>query len=290
MSKTDQQAAGAQSRPIELEDWLNRRIYHPLSWRLARALSHTPLTPNMVSVAGGLTVVLAALIYANTTGPAWAALGMLVHMSWHVLDGADGDLARMTGRVSPMGEIVDGLCDYLSHLVLYVALGSVLAGTMGIWGWVLMAAAGFARIAQTVFYETQRRQYQWWIYGTGWVREQPRQDGWLSGAAAFYLRLVSFVSTNGEALDKRFEQADEAESERLRAGVTRHVLPVVSRLGVFSSNIRTVLIGLAMIVGQPILIVVLELLALVVLLPLFLRLARNAIAAVLAQPDASSSR
>jgi phosphatidylglycerophosphate synthase len=37
----------------------------------------------------------------------------MLHMGWHVLDGADGDLARMTGRASPQGELFDGICDYV---------------------------------------------------------------------------------------------------------------------------------------------------------------------------------
>ena len=138
MSKADDTGERATTRPVELEDWLNLRIYHPLSLRLARALSSTPVTPNAVSVAGGLTVAFAAAIYGSTTGALGALAAMLVHMAWHVVDGADGDLARMTGRVSPVGEIVDGLCDYLGHLVLYIVLASILAQDLGALGWVLM--------------------------------------------------------------------------------------------------------------------------------------------------------
>jgi hypothetical protein len=54
-------------RPAELEDWLNGRIYHPLSMQLAKALAPTFVTPNMVSVAGGLMIVLAAVAYGLST-------------------------------------------------------------------------------------------------------------------------------------------------------------------------------------------------------------------------------
>jgi len=50
-------------RPAELEDWLNARLYHPLSWRLAQRLAPTPITPDMVSVAGAGAIVLAAFAY-----------------------------------------------------------------------------------------------------------------------------------------------------------------------------------------------------------------------------------
>src|SRR3954463_9278032 len=111
-------------RPPEMDDWLNARIFHPLAQRLARLLVPTPLTPNMVSVAGGLAIVAAALLYTRLEWPLSVALGVLAHASWHVLDGADGDLARMPGRSSPLGEMIDGVCDYFGHIVLYVLLAA----------------------------------------------------------------------------------------------------------------------------------------------------------------------
>ena len=109
-------------RPRELQDPLNYYLYHPLAWQLARLLARTPLTPNTVSVLGAAMVVAAGAAYTELAWPVSAALGMALHMGWHVVDGADGDLARLTGRSSPIGEMVDGLCDYLSHAVLYILL------------------------------------------------------------------------------------------------------------------------------------------------------------------------
>ena len=69
----------------------------------------------------------------------------LILTAAHVVDGADGDLARLTGRSSPIGEMVDGLCDYLSHIVLYLVLGWWLSGTGGTFSggaaWGLMLSA-----------------------------------------------------------------------------------------------------------------------------------------------------
>ena len=178
-------------RPVELEDWLNRYLYHPLSLRLARLLSKTPITPNIVSITGGVAVVIAAIFYTSGMGPFAAAIGLLIHMGWHVLDGADGDLARLTGRDGPMGEIIDGASDYLSHLVLYIMLASVFAAEIGMIGWALMIGAGFARAAQTTFYETQRRQYQWWVYQKPWLRNssptQSQRTGILFALTRIYM-------------------------------------------------------------------------------------------------------
>ena len=160
-------------RPRELEDPLNHHLYHPLAWQLARVLAKTPLTPNMVSVFGGLSVVAAGIAYLTPTTGA-ALLGLALHMAWHVIDGADGDLARMTGRTSPRGELIDGLCDYFSHVILYTLLATVLArstgpGLGGGWAFAIMLTAGAAHAVQSNHVEVQRRFYLHWIYGKPWL-------------------------------------------------------------------------------------------------------------------------
>lgn len=149
------------SRPPELQDWLNAHVYHPLSRRLAMLLAPTPVTPNMVSVAGGLCVVAAAVCYSQLSYPVSVVLGFAFHLLWHVVDGADGDLARMTGRTSATGELVDGVCDYVSHIVLYLTLAAMLDDTLGGWGWALAVAAGASHIAQTNHAESTKRTYLW---------------------------------------------------------------------------------------------------------------------------------
>ena len=150
----------AQGRPQELEDWLNGYIYHPLSMRIAKMLVATPVTPNMISILGGAMIVLAAVAYG--LGSSWELmlLGLLLHMGWHVFDGADGDLARLTNSASSIGEVIDGICDYVGHIVLYVVLGIMLSEEIGSGpAWALAISAGAGRIVQAAHYEVQRRQY-----------------------------------------------------------------------------------------------------------------------------------
>ncbi len=244
-------------RPAELQDWLNARLYHPLAGGLALALQHTRVTPNMVSAAGFISLCFAALIYGGAmygaAGPAMAALGLSIHMTWHVLDGADGDLARLTGRASAMGEVVDGLSDYAGHLVLYVALGFALSDQIGMLAWGLAAAAGIARIAQAIFFETHRRQYQSWVYGQSWLGAQgaERPAGILGGLAGIYTTLARWIAAGSERIGpslERMDKADRANSiERLKAAYK----PFLARLSILSANYRTLALGASMLAGTP---------------------------------------
>ncbi|WP_375249384.1 CDP-alcohol phosphatidyltransferase family protein [Sphingomonas sp.] len=259
MTEIDSTAAG---KPPELQGLLNRTLYHPLAHRLARALVPTPVTPNMVSIAGAVIVMAAGVLYALVGTPLAIAAGLALHMSWHVVDGADGALARMSGRASPSGEIVDGLCDYAGHGVLYILLAARLDDSIGGAAWALAVGAGVSRAVQSVFAESQRRTYQWWAYGVPWL-QNARSDGKGIGVALSNLYLWAWRKMSGptqrvNALVASAE-ADPAERRRIaqiakQAG--RSTLPVVAIIG---ANPRTILLGLSMIAGSPLWFFLIEL-------------------------------
>lgn len=283
-----------------MQDALNHYIYHPLAWQLARLLAPTPITPNMVSVFGGLLVVMAGAVYWSTSGPAWAMLGMLLHVSWHVVDGADGDLARITGRSSPLGELVDGICDYVSHIVLYVLLALVLTRSIGAgWAWFWTLAAGAAHIVQANHVEVQRRFYQHWTYGTPWLHNSSSADralfrdkggfGWvLRIVVAGYLRLAAGMSPNALRIDAavtRAMESDPALLARIRAEVQREQRPLLALLRYLGPNPRAILLGLSMIAGSPLWYFVYLAVGLNVLLIVSVRLHDTAASRVVARLD-----
>ena len=240
------------ARPAELEDLLNARLYHPLSWRLARRLAPTGITPDMVSAAGALAIILAAAAYGLLDWPWGVALGLMLHMFWHVLDGADGDLARLPGRSSPHGELVDGICDYVGHIVLYVTMGFIAAGQIGGWGWALMWAAGASRVVQAAHYEGARRQYQLVVYGTPWMASTApvvTASGRRHPFVAYYLWLTGWIVPHGEALTAAAQ--DPVQREALREAMRARAGEWLGRISPLSANYRTLAVGAAMLAGRP---------------------------------------
>lgn len=257
-------------KPRELQGFLNRTIYHPLANRLARALVPTPVTPNMVSVAGAVMVVAAGVLYALVGTPAAIVLGAVLHLGWHVVDGADGALARMSGRASPSGEIVDGMCDYFGHGILYALLATRLDDTLGGAAWAIALGAGISRAVQSVFAESQRRTYQWWAYGVPWL-QTAKADGRGIGVklSAFYLWAWRKMSGPTQMVNALVTSAEADPAERRRIATIareagRTTLPVVAVLG---ANPRTVLLAASMIVaGTPLPFFLVELVLLNVVL------------------------
>jgi len=250
-------------RPRELQDPLNLYLYHPLAWRLARRLATTPVTPNMVSLFGALLVIAAGIAYTRLAWPLAAALGMALHMIWHVVDGADGDLARLTGRSGPHGELVDGLCDYLSHVALYLLLGTMLAGeghALGGWrSWVLVVFAGISHAVQANHVEVQRRQYQWWVYGTPWLRNSSglassgAGRGWAGVLVSGYLRLASGMTPEALRIDAAVQagQNSAARLELIATAVRAEAPRLLLLCKILGPNPRAVILGLSMFCGTP---------------------------------------
>lgn len=255
-----------------MEDWLNARIYHPLAARLARLLARTAATPNAVSVGGGAMIVAAGILYTQLhPNTAAVLLGFAAHASWHVLDGADGDLARLTGRSSPLGEIIDGVCDYLGHVVLYTFLAVFLDDWIGGWAYFVAALAGASRILQSNHSESRRRTYLWRLYDVPWLkhsyerdRREPRPRGLLAAAVEPLGRLYVALAAAGDgrsgridALIERTRRSEDARARARRACREESRLPLRLQT-ILGPNLRTVALGLSMAAGSPLWFFLLE--------------------------------
>lgn len=162
------------SKAPEIEDYSNRFLFHPISDRLARALAKTWVHPNMVSFAGVFFGVLAGINYYHYdvgNSALWAFLYMLV---WHVLDGTDGHLARLTGKATAAGRAIDGLADHLVYLAVYLGMAFAIyqEGNSDIIWIVLLAGASHAMQASMI--DRERQTYRFWVY-SGLAGTEPKK-------------------------------------------------------------------------------------------------------------------
>ncbi len=249
-------------RPRELQDPLNFYFYHPLALWLARALRPTGISPNMVSVGGAIALLFATWAYVSLAWPINAAAGLGFMLAWHVIDGADGDLARMTGKSSATGELVDGVCDYFGNIVMYFAFAFWLDDTLGGWAWALACGAGASHIVQTNHSETQRRLYAWRVYGRSWIRQAVksgdapfRKQNWFTRWFGFwgeaYVWLSGLMSPSANPLDDALAAAGPEEKARIRALIRDHSrLSLVLEM-MLGANPKTFIIAASIALGGP---------------------------------------
>jgi hypothetical protein len=91
-------------------DW-RHRLARPVTEPVVRFLARTPLTPNAITLLGFGGVIAASWLII-TSHLFWAGIVVLLAS---ILDAFDGALARLTGRVSLFGSILDSTFIVASH-------------------------------------------------------------------------------------------------------------------------------------------------------------------------------
>lgn len=110
----------------------------------------TPITPNHLTTLRLVTGLAAAVAFA-VPAREWQAAGMVVLVVSLLLDRADGELARLSGRTSRSGHRYDLIADGISNGAVFVGIGAGLAqGALGNVALALAAVAGIAVLAAEI--------------------------------------------------------------------------------------------------------------------------------------------
>ncbi|MGI9087753.1 MAG: CDP-alcohol phosphatidyltransferase family protein [Chthoniobacterales bacterium] len=164
-------ARGLAFQAREIEELADVYFFRPLGILVARPAATLGLTPTQITFASMLVGVLgAALLYDPRLGlPAFVLL-----IAYSILDSADGQLARLTGQVTELGRVLDGVIGYVVYTALYLALTAGLlhrgaSGTIVVW----MLLAVISNIAQAQMYDYHRHHYVSIVVRGTIVRDDP---------------------------------------------------------------------------------------------------------------------
>jgi len=136
-----------QSLRKSVDGLISRTINRPMSLATTRYLARTTITPNQWTVVTAILGVLGAVVMAQG-GYLLLTLGaLMVHLS-SVLDGCDGELARIKFKSSKIGEWLDTIADDVVNSSMILGLGfgitastgSQFYATLSIIGWSLYIA------------------------------------------------------------------------------------------------------------------------------------------------------
>jgi phosphatidylglycerophosphate synthase len=106
------------------DGWFTRVVDRRFSRALTRLLLPTGISPNQVTIASIAIGSLGGYCFARGT-PGAAIAGALLFLLSTIVDGCDGEIARLTFRESAFGARLDILGDNLVHLFLFggIAVG-----------------------------------------------------------------------------------------------------------------------------------------------------------------------
>jgi 1L-myo-inositol 1-phosphate cytidylyltransferase / CDP-L-myo-inositol myo-inositolphosphotransferase len=104
------------------DGFISRHINRPISIAVSRFLARWGVRPNTITTIVSLISLVGAGLVA-TADPVWLAIGGLLFQIASILDGCDGEVARLKYQGSRWGAWYDTLSDNVRYMVFYAALG-----------------------------------------------------------------------------------------------------------------------------------------------------------------------
>jgi len=151
------ETAGLAFKAREIEELVDVYFFRRVGIVFAHIARVLGLSPTGVTWGALIAGAVGGIALASPTY-AWAGVVLLVMHG--VLDSADGQLARMTGRSTEFGRMMDGVAGYVTHIAMYLgALASAFSRGAG-WSLVALAAvAGACTIIHAQMYDYHRTTY-----------------------------------------------------------------------------------------------------------------------------------
>lgn len=136
------------------DGFLARTVDRRISRFFSKRFAHTRITPNQITMIGVTIGLLGAYFLAQ---PNYGArlLGAFLFLLCVIVDGVDGEVARLKLQETPFGHYLDIITDNVVHVVLFVAVALGLYRETGDGGYMralLFLLAGFVLCAVSVYY------------------------------------------------------------------------------------------------------------------------------------------
>jgi len=113
----------------ETEDWLDLHVIRPFCYYCAVVFAKLDVHPNTVTIwsmiigaASAFFFAFGSFYYEGAMGLTMNIVAIVMLMIADVLDCTDGQLARMTGKKSRLGRILDGLAGFTWFFPIYAAI------------------------------------------------------------------------------------------------------------------------------------------------------------------------
>lgn len=252
----------------DTEEWLDIHFTRPLGFLWARFFNAFNVHPNVVTI---LSIILgvAAGVCFYFDDLLLTVIGILLLVWANLYDSADGQLARMTGKKTRWGRILDGFAGDVWFFTIYAAICLRLMPQWGVWIWLLCAFAGFVcHGKQCALADYYRNIHLYFLKGESGSEldnsaKLTAEFRSLTWSKDFSWKLFLFFYRNytrsqeqltpsfqklKKQLDAKFGRAIPKDvREEFRAGS----LPLMKWANISTFNTRAIVLYISLLVGQP---------------------------------------
>lgn len=248
-------------KSMDTEEWFDLHFYRPLGYGWALLARRLGISPNAITVASiFLGVGAGVCFYFNSL--AINTIGVFLLVWADSFDSADGQLARITGKYSRIGRILDGLSGDLWFAAIYIAICFRENATSPFFMdhqwviWTVAVVAGACHGLQAAQADYYRQFHLFFVKGkngselenTGDLRERFRSLSWRRNfvdkvVLVCYLQ-YSIGQENRTPWMGRFrsllrERYGDSIPERMRDEFRKESLPLMKYTNMLSFNVRT---------------------------------------------------
>lgn len=284
---SDNRKLEATFKSQDTEEWLDVHFTRPLGLLWANFFNRFNVHPNVVTV---LSIILGAAAGVMFYYPdlVHTCIGILLLVWANIYDSTDGQMARMTGKKTRWGRILDGFAGDVWFFTIYFFICLRLTPVWGVWIWLMAAVSGFvchARQCQLADY--YRNVHLYFLKGEGGseldsyerLREEFRSLPW-RGNLVWKVFLFSYgnYTRTQEQMTPAFQALKRALAARfgrrlpmrLRDDFRAGSLPLMKYANILTFNTRAIFLYAVLLLGVPWVYFVFELTVMNVLL-LYLR-------------------
>lgn len=262
-------------KSLDTEEFIDIHFYRPIGYRWALFFNKFGVSPNSITIASIFIGIVAGICfyYQNLI---INVVGMVLLIWANSYDSADGQLARMTGKKTPLGRILDGFSGDLWFISIYAAICLRLTPEWGIQIWILAAITGFFHSKQAAMADYYRNIHLLFLKGKAGselsysptLKENYKKLSWKKDFIYKLFETFYFNYTVGqEMLTPNFQKMmniirtqyrDEAPAW-FRTEFREKSLPLMKYTNMLSFNTRVIALFISLFLDMPWLYFVFEL-------------------------------
>ena len=264
-------------KSMDTEEWLDIHFTRPLGLLWAKFFNYFGIHPNVVTI---LSIILgvAAGVCFYFEDIRITLLGIFLLVWANLYDSCDGQLARMTGKKTRLGRILDGFAGDAWFFTIYFFICLRLTPAWGIWIWLLAAVSGLiCHAKQCQLADYYRNIHLFFLKGvsgseldnTDKLTEEFQELSWRRDFLwKLFLYFYRNYTHSQEKLTPNFQRLSKALKEKFGSeslpqalcdDFRKGSLPLMKWTNILTFNTRAIFLYVVLLLGQPWLYFVFEL-------------------------------
>ena len=263
----------------DTENLLDRYFYRPIGFKIALLLRPTPITPNAVTIFSIFVGVAACLMFYPEHNLLISLLGFALLVFANTLDCVDGQLARITGKKSQIGRILDGMTGDIWFFTFYMVMSLRLINNegWGLWVFAITVLSALSHLYQAGMVDYYKTLHLHFIVGginsefedTTTIDAKYKDMTWKKdGISKLFLKLYYFYTKNQELFTPQLKRYINKLNATYPTGYPQNVktsfreksLKLMPALDAVTFNARSIVMLLTLLLNLPLLYFAVEIL------------------------------